>query len=246
MMDYEGLAKSRLVGRISQKPLVEALISALPKQLAILELVFDQLKNERSIDTAIGIQLDKLGEIVGELRLGRSDDEYRRALRIRVFINISKGRPSDLIYALKEITQASKVQYFESYPAAAWLYTNGYEASQDIQKNIQDVSPAGIFDVPISVSFGETPLRLLGVTSSSAKLGRWRTLDNRRMKTLSGKTILLNPGSLDGYGMGGIQLGVFTTLAGARLMTLNGKRIRMKQNKRVVPSYEKLTGVYQA
>jgi hypothetical protein len=246
MMDYGAIARSRLAGAIRAKQLVQALVSAFPDEIAELELVFDQLRNERSIDTAVGVQLDRLGDIVGELRLGRSDDAYRRALRLRVFINISKGRPSDLIYAVKEGSQASVVQYFESYPAMSWLYTNGYDADKALQKTIQDVAPAGVFDVPVAVSFGEKPFRMVGLASDSANLGAWTTLSQKRMKTLSNKIILLREGVFQEYGLGGIQLGVLTLNTGARLSTLSGKRIRMKHNKRVIPSIEKLAGVYQA
>lgn len=245
MMDYGALARERLAGGIRKKPLVQALVSALPNQLTALENVFDQLKNERSLDTAIGIQLDRLGDIVGESRLGRNDEAYRRALRLRVFINISKGRPSDLIFAVKDGSQADHVQYFESHPAMAWLWTDGYEADQLLQRTIQEVAPAGVFDVPVAVSFGEKPMRMIGVSAVSANLGAWTSLSQKRVKTLSGKIILLREGIFQEYGMGGIQLGVLTTRASVRLITLSGKRIRMKHNKRVIPSNEKLTGVYQ-
>jgi len=246
MMDYEALALSRLTSFFEGKPRVREVVGSLPVQLTILESVADQVKNERSIDTAIGIQLDKVGAIVGERRLGRLDEEYRRAIRLRTFINTSKGRPSDLIFAVKESTQASNVQYFESYPATVLLHTNGYEANKELQKTIQDVSPAAIFDVPISVSFGAKPFRLIGTSSGSSKLGAWTTLNQKRMKTLSGKIILLREKTLEEYGLGGIQLGVFTTLTHKRLLTLSGKKIRMRQNRQVIPSIEKLTGVYQA
>ena len=246
MKDYATEARQRLVGRIHEKPLVGALASALPIQLSIAELVFDQLKNERGIDSAIGVQLDRLGEIVGELRLGRSDDAYRRALRLRIFINISKGRPSDLIYALKESTQASVVQYLEAYPASVYLYTSGFDAYKGIESAMQDVAPAAIGDIPVAVSFGEKPLRVVGLTADSAKLGKWVTLDQRRIHTLSGKTILVTQGLADEYGLGGVQLGVFVGLTGRRIVGLTGRRLRIKQNYRVIPSYEKLTGVYQA
>lgn len=218
MMDYVTLAKSRLVGRISKKPLVEALAAALPNQLGIAELTLDQLKNERSIDTAIGVQLDKVGEIVGESRQGRDDETYRQYIRFRVFINISKGRPHDLIYATKFSTQADDVQYMEIYPAFAVLFSDGYAATKSTPQLLQDVSPAAISDVPLVVSFGEEPFRLSNTTTGFDEESE----------------------------MAGVQLGVWTTFTHRRIKCLNGSRIRIKQNLRVFPSEPRLNGVYQA
>ena len=218
MMDYVGIAKSRLAGRINQKPLVEALLSALPNQLYILELTLDQLKNERSIDTAIGIQLDKVGEIVGELRQGRDDETYRQFIRFRVFVNISKGRPHDLSYATRFATQADDVQYLEFFPALVMMFSDGYAANKTTPQLLQDVSPAAIFDVPLVVSFGEEPFR----------------------------TSMPNMDVDDESELAGVQLGVLTTLRHKRLKTLSGKRIRIKQNYREFDSEPRLNGVYQA
>lgn len=218
MMDYVGIAKARLAGRINQKPLVEALLSALPNQLSILELTLDQLKNERSIDTAIGIQLDKVGEIVGEARQGRDDETYRQYIRFRVFVNISKGRPHDLSYATRFATQADDVQYIEFFPAQVIMFSDGYAANITTPLLLQDVSPAAIFDVPLVVSFGEEPFR----------------------------TSMPNMDIDDDSELAGVQLGVLTTLRHKRLMTLSGKRIRIKQNYRDFDSETRLNGVYQA
>jgi len=216
-MDYETLALSRLTNFFQDKPRVKSLVGALPRQLDIFEAVANQVKNERAIDTAIGIQLDKLGDIVGEKRRGRDDDTYRKAITFRVFVNISKGRPSDLIGSTRTLTQADDVQYIESYPATAYLFSNGYDADSTIQVQIQDVSPAAICDVPITVSYGEEPLRMSNVD----------ILDDIQSE------------------LGGVQLGVFVTLARKRLKTLSGHRLRIRQDYQVLPSSTVLNGVFQ-
>jgi hypothetical protein len=218
MMDYITIARERLAGRINQKPLVEALAVSLPRQLGIAELVLDQLKNERSIDTAIGIQLDKVGDIVGEPRNGRDDDTYRQYIRFRVFVNISKGRPHDLSYATRFATQADDVQYIEFFPAQVVMFSDGYASNKTTPQLLQDVSPAAIFDVPMVVSFGEEPFR----------------------------TSMPDMDVDDDSELAGVQLGVVTTLTHKRIMTLDGRRIRIKQNFRVYTSDTRLNGAYQA
>lgn len=217
MMDYEELAKSRLTSVFQDKLAIEAIVCALPKKLSLLEVVADQVRDGRSVDTAIGIQLDKIGVAVGEPRLGREDDAYRLAIKFRVFVNVSKGRPSDLIYVTRGITEADNIQYMESFPATAILYTDGYSANKATQTGVQDVAPAAISTVPVLVSFGANPLRL-----------------SRNSSEFDSESELA-----------GVQLGVFVTMARKRLLTLSGRRIRVKQNYSILQSDLKLTGVFQ-
>ena len=46
------------------KAAIEAITVAMPKQLTIFEMAADQVRDQRSVDTAIGVQLDKIGGIV--------------------------------------------------------------------------------------------------------------------------------------------------------------------------------------
>lgn len=211
MMDYEEIARSRITNVFANKPRVTEVIVAMPRQLTIFEQIADQVRNERGLDLAIGVQLDALGALVGEVRQGRGDEEYRRAIRFRIFVNISKGRPSDLIYVTQYLSNGDDIQYLESYPATVYMFTSGFESDADINDNVQEVAPAAICDVPVVVSFGDVPFRL----------------DD------------------DGE-LAGVQLGVFVTLARKRLMTLSGKRIRVRQDYQVLPTIERLSGVFQA
>lgn len=217
MKDYKTEALSRLINRLSEKENVKALIAALPEQLTIFEDTADQVKNERGIDLAIGIQLDNIGQMVGELRMGRDDETYRDAIKFRVFVNVSKGRPSDLIEAVRVLTQADDVQYLESYPATAYLFGDGYAITSDIQQQVQDVSPAAISDVPVVSSVGETPFRMS-----------------------NGATAIDDESEL-----AGVQLGVLVTLARQQLVTISGKRIRLRFDRQVLPSVPRLNGVFQ-
>lgn len=158
-MTYVEKALSRLTSQFQQSPLVLALMEAIIKPLDELQAQADAIKTERWIDNAIGKQLDGCGYIVGEMRQGRDDDAYREAIRFRVFVNISKGTTSAFIQGLKFLTSPSDVQYIEQYPATAILFTNGPIVPTEIQSQIQDLSPAGISDVPVCVSYTAKPFR---------------------------------------------------------------------------------------
>lgn len=50
---------------------------------------------------ATNAQLDLLGEIVGEKRVGRLDGDYREAIRLRIRVNRSAGTSRDLIEVVR-------------------------------------------------------------------------------------------------------------------------------------------------
>ncbi len=159
MFDYETLAVSRLTGQFEGSPKLRAIVAAIVSQLTTLETVADSLMSDRWIDTAIGAQLDGCGYIVGEQRSGRDDDAYRAAIKFRVFVNISKGTPSDMVRGLKSLSNPSDCQYLEAYPATALLFTNGFFVDSKVQAAMQDLAPAAISNVPVAVSFRDKPFR---------------------------------------------------------------------------------------
>lgn len=159
MLDYAAIAVPRLTGQFENSPKLKALIAAIVGPLTTLETEADALVADRWIDTAVGKQLDGCGYIVGELRQGRDDDAYRTAIKFRVFVNISKGTPTDLIRGLKFLTDPTDCQYLEAYPATALLFTNGFFVDYKIQPTMQDLAPAAISNVPVAVSFCDIPFR---------------------------------------------------------------------------------------
>lgn len=159
MLDYAALAVPRLTGQFGNSPKLKALMAAIVGPLTTLETEADALVADRWIDTAVGKQLDGCGHIVGELRQGRDDDAYRTAIKFRVFVNISKGTPTDLIRGLKFLTNPTDCQYLEAYPATALLFTNGFFVDYKIQAAMQDLAPAAISNVPVAVSFRDKPFR---------------------------------------------------------------------------------------
>lgn len=84
-------ALDRLRAQFREKPNIETLLAILVGPIQSTEDAFQQLLNERSIDTAIGVNLDNIGLIVGQLRNGYADDDYRRLVRARIATNMSDG-----------------------------------------------------------------------------------------------------------------------------------------------------------
>ena len=70
--------------------------------------------NAMTLGTAYGAIMDKIGAKVGEARLGRIDADYLAGIRVRIKVNLSKGRSEDLIGIAKLVF--SSFTYVEEYP----------------------------------------------------------------------------------------------------------------------------------
>lgn len=115
-----------------------------------------QLINQRWLATAVGVQLDELGVILGLQRLpDQGDQDYREQLYFQVFINKSTATPEEAIFTLKFLTKASQVHYWEPYPAFYQMWTNGLPENfsippDEIVEAIQSINPAGVQYTPIT------------------------------------------------------------------------------------------------
>lgn len=242
MLDYEAIAASRLTGQFDKSTKLQALIREVVAPLGALESVADLLVSDRWIDTAVGAQLDGCGEIVGEQRSGRTDEAYRIALRFRVFINVSKATPTDMVRGLKFLTEPTDTQYLETYPATALLFTNGFFVDSKIQSAMQDLAPAAIATVPVAVSFADKPFRF----SREPLPGELFVNDSASYLTADGSDIQVTSNVLasNAPGLGGIvpaELDVglgYLDVGGPTLAVYN-------PNTLITLGHDNLTGVFQ-
>lgn len=123
--DHIARAKNRLIEQYKGKPKVEGVVEALVKPFQDIEDVLQQLKTERWIDTAIGVQLDKIGEIVGaEREIEQNDDDYRLLIKAKIIMNLNQGTPEEVIAAAKFFIGAAFIWYLEVYPAAVDIFSS--------------------------------------------------------------------------------------------------------------------------
>lgn len=89
------------------------------QQIQELEQFFFQLINDRTLDTAVGAQLNGIGSIVGENRNGRGDTDYRRAVRAKILINKSSGTLEQLVAIVRTLIPDDRtlVVSEDSFPA---------------------------------------------------------------------------------------------------------------------------------
>lgn len=82
---------------------LETLMTVLMAPFQRFENACFQLLTQRTVDTAVGVQLDVLGKIVGQGRAGLADDVYRRYIRARILTNRATGKREELITIAKLI-----------------------------------------------------------------------------------------------------------------------------------------------
>ena len=141
---------------------LQKMIQALSMQAQVLNTQEQALQTMRYLETAVGVQLDGLGQILGLARIpGQTDDSYREDLQFQIFVNESNGTPEEMIYILKYLTDASMVWYNEIYPAAYQMATNGLSfppSPSDLLPAIQIASPAGVSFAALTATYDKNPL----------------------------------------------------------------------------------------
>lgn len=135
----------KILYRFKDSKNITDLMVSLLQEVSILEDTFSSLYNNRNIDDAIGVQLDQIGKIVGEARVGRDDDSYRVAISVRTIINKSSGTISDIEEILTEVESPYFIQIFMHEPASIYIYIKTPEIpSPELKDLIQEALPAGV------------------------------------------------------------------------------------------------------
>lgn len=116
------------------------------QQVQLVEYMESDLDTLRWLDTAVGVQLDGLGEILQLPRNGRTDFDYRIALKFQVYINRSSGEPEVIIAFVKDFTNATKVRLQEAYPAGLFIFTDGTTVltNFNLVEAIEEILAAGV------------------------------------------------------------------------------------------------------
>ncbi len=140
--DTEGVGEQitdhadRAVDRLAlqyRKPKIEALLRALLGPVQELEDTLWAMYTERFVSTAVGAQLDLIGRIVGQERLGYADESYRRLVRARVAANRSDGTVADLVTITQLVVdnEDADVVIEPQYPAAVVVRVEGEAVTED-------------------------------------------------------------------------------------------------------------------
>lgn len=126
--------------------------------LAVLRAISDQVQNiddntvelvtERYLSNAVGAQLDQWGLILGEPRVGRPDEAYRSAIRIRILRNTTNATPNRIIRIIVALAGAENAKYSDLGSATFGVDLFGAAANAETLSlakiAIGEAKPAGV------------------------------------------------------------------------------------------------------
>lgn len=143
--DHVSKSINLLIEQFRNLPRISGIISAVVQQYQELENVLFDMMKYRGIVYARGIQLDRIGGILGLGRTSSDDDQYRSDLYFQAVINTSKGTPEEMISVLKRVTGISYIKYVELQPATVFMYlSNPPYLPNNIRVNMNKIKPGGV------------------------------------------------------------------------------------------------------
>lgn len=182
-------AIDRLLEQFKGRPRLQGLICALADRGQPIKNALEDTKNFRSLDTATGTQLDRLGELYKETRAGKTDDQYRAFLKALALIVASRGRSNEHLDALVFLDNGfapSAISLVPHYPAGFIMTAEvpfpqvdlGFEFARVLRK----IPPSGVkfmlmFEYPDTTSHfvwsGDTGSGFAEVSSPGSTGGVW-------------------------------------------------------------------------
>jgi hypothetical protein len=146
--DHVARARNLIVEQFEDSEKFHGMIAAFSRQIQEIEDVIFDLRLKRYLSIAEGAQLDGIGDIVGELRAGRNDDDYRLAINFRIFINRSYGQMQVLSSFLSQsLEDGTPYVIEESFPAAVDVVIQAVDIQQlpdGIFEKLDDLAAGGV------------------------------------------------------------------------------------------------------
>ena len=197
--DHVVEAESRLTSQYDEATRLHGIVSTMAGRVQMIENALWTVLTQRWIPEAVGVQLDELGAIVGEPRLGRSDEPYRAAIQLRININLSGGEPERIIDYMRRITGASYVLFHEIYPAKISMYIDT-TITADQAAAVRKIVGAGIGSVFITETGGELPFGVCEEDQDPLPVDRlgFGELGTSDFTLDTGETLELSDGSILG------------------------------------------------
>lgn len=142
-------ARARLIAQYVGKPRLNDLVCIFADQVQLIEDALWDLATLRTIELGVGVQLDGIGDIVGQDRNGLPDDDYRPLLRARVRANRSEGTAPDVIAvasAALDDPGVGEIRFDPKFPASFILsITNPIGFDERILNDlIRDATMGGV------------------------------------------------------------------------------------------------------
>jgi hypothetical protein len=103
-----------------------------------------RLKDQWNLDSAKGVQLDRIGKLLNEKRNENDDEVYRLLLKLRPMLNTANGTINDIIKVIKFVCGGGIVHIVPDYPARLIIFHDGEAQGENFNEIIRQVVGAGI------------------------------------------------------------------------------------------------------
>ncbi len=162
--DYDDVARERMLQQFKAAcaPLLDNLLQSFVGEVQEIEDVLFQLLLERTVDEAVGEQLDIIGAIVGIGREGRNNTDYRQAVLIQIQVNNTGGQESALAALLKNLVNPTTIDIVETFPAGLDVAIDATGVSASTIQLLRRAVAATVSLQFSQVDPGETPFAFSG------------------------------------------------------------------------------------
>ena len=147
-------AVDELLSQFRQRANILGYVTGLMVPMQALEDNALLLRTERLLSTAVGAQLDRYGDLVGEPRGSLADADYRRFVQARILANLNGGNGDRMIEVFRLIagpkTTGTAVAYAQVGVGPAYSLTILRDAplATDVASRVADtmdaIRPAGV------------------------------------------------------------------------------------------------------
>jgi len=143
-VDHTELGVNRLIWQYrGSQPRMQAWLSTYLDSYQTLEDTAIQVLANRWPLTAVGVQLDTLGEIVGQARGTLTDDQYRLFILARILVNKSIGRVADL-GTIATVLGFDPIDIWEHSPGEVHVSVAGADFGELVIELLADAKAGGV------------------------------------------------------------------------------------------------------
>jgi hypothetical protein len=137
-------AAALLTSMFAKRRIIVGLLTAHSNRVQEIEDALWTAINGRNL-SGTGWTLDILGQLVGELRQGRSDNAYQAALQLRILINRSFSVFPDVLKIIDTAAQGEPWNFLDAFPAGFRIEFGGDVDHLDaLVEAMTSASPLGV------------------------------------------------------------------------------------------------------
>lgn len=134
--DQVARAKARLLQQYkdTSAPGVGDVVAALGSEVQALEDALFTVVDDTTADAAVGVNLDRIGALVGQDRLGMDDATYLLWVKARIRANRSSGSIDQILAVFMLLNPGATFEVVEQFPAAFELRIENVAIPQPSQQ----------------------------------------------------------------------------------------------------------------